>query len=110
MKPSFMNKEKSRKARSIELMVAGGGLIIVTKLLTLLAPITLIGYGAYRFLAKKSRKDGLGFIAGGVAVGAVLSLNILAPLIALPYIFGAGMIGYGGFLMVTPDKTKKLEE
>ena len=95
-------KGLSRRIRGLQLMAVGVPLLL-SKFLLGLAPLALSGYGLYRWLFKKSKKDGIFFTVGGVVLFAVV--KVFGFLLWLPVIAGAGMLLVGGYTALTAGKS-----
>ena len=104
-----LEKPKSRRVRGAELVVTGGITLFFSGFLTFLAPVGLCAYGLYRWLLRKSYKDGIISLAVGV-----LTLYLSnGPFSFVEYLlYGAGgiMLALGAVLMILPKRKQDVSE
>ncbi len=101
-----LEKPKSRRIRGAELIVTGGITLFVSSFITWLGPIGLCGYGLYRWLMRKSYKDGI----TSLAVGILLLVLLRGPLSFIDYLlYGTGgfLIALGAVFMLLPGSKKE---
>lgn len=102
-----LDKPKSRRVRGAELVVTGGLTLFLSSFVTFLAPIGLCAYGLYRWLLRKSYKDGIISLAVGV-----LTLYLLnGPFSFVEYLlYGTGgfLLALGAVFMVLPVRNKDI--
>ena len=108
---NFLQRFKNRKVQGAELVVTGGIMMIFSKIIMVyLAPLAVIGYGAYRWLIKKNYRQGITSIAAGIIL-LVLMKWPLSFLASLPLGIGALILVYGAFLMIMPGSpTEDIEQ
>ncbi len=102
-----LEKPKSRRIQGAELIVTGGVTLFVSKFLLWLGPVGLCGYGLYRWLVRKSYKDGI----TSLAVGILLLFLLNGPLSFIDYLlYGTGgfLIALGAVFMLLPGKKKEV--
>ncbi|MBU3914892.1 hypothetical protein KKA14_05095 [bacterium] len=99
---NFPQKHKNRRVLGAELIVTGGVTMFLSWFLLWTAPIGLGVYGLYSWLVKKSSKDGLIFVASGIALFAVI--KFLNPLIWIIYAISGLIIVTGSILLFVPKK------
>ena len=107
---NFLQKGKSRRIRGAELVVTGGITMLLSATIDWLAPVALCVYGAYRWLFKKSYKDGIVSLAAGILLLVLFNTGPLSSLFGL--VFGAGvlLLILGGILMLFPGKKDEISE
>ncbi len=102
-----LEQPKSRRIRGAELIVTGGVTLFVSNFITWLGPIGLCGYGLYRWLMRKSYKDGITSLAAGILLLVLLN----GPLSFVDYLlYGTGgfLIALGAVFMILPGKKKEV--
>ncbi len=102
-----LEKPKSRRIRGAELVVTGGVTLFLSKFVLFLGPVGLCVYGAYRWLLRKSYKDGIISLAVGVLTMYLLN----GPFSFVPYLlYGVGgfLLALGAVLMITPGKKQEI--
>ncbi|MCP4751753.1 MAG: hypothetical protein GY866_12725 [Proteobacteria bacterium] len=99
----FLQKYKSRRVRGAELVVTGGITLFLSNVIGYLAPVALCGYGLYRWLVRKSYKDGIVSIAAGILL-LILLKGPLSFLLWLPLAAGALLLLGGAFMMIFPGQ------
>ena len=103
-----LEKPKSLRIRGAELVVTGGVTLFFSKFVLWLGPFALCGYGLYRWLIRKSYKDGIIILASGM----LLMLLLKGPFSFVGYLlYGAGgfLIALGAVLMLLPGKKREVE-
>ncbi len=100
----FLQKHKSRRVRGAELVVTGGITIFLSSILNWAAPLALCGFGLYRWLVRKSYKEGIVAIAAGVLL-IFLMKGPLSFLLWLSMAAGIAILVLGAIMMVLPAKT-----
>lgn len=101
-----LEKPKNRRVRGAELVVTGGITLFLSKFVLALGPIGLCAYGLYRWLLRKSYKDGIISLASGFI--ALYLLN--GPFSFVEYLlYGAGgfLLALGAVLMILPGKKRE---
>ena len=99
---NFLKNIKKRRVRGAELVVTGGLTLFLGNFATFLAPVTLCGYGLYRWIFKKSYPDGI----TSIAVGIISVLLLSGPLSFVPTLLlsiGGGMAVIGAIMMFFPS-------
>lgn len=102
-----LEKPKSRRIRGAELVVTGGITLFLSKFVLALGPLGLCAYGIYRWFLRKSYKDGIVSLAGGVL--ALYLLN--GPFSFVEYLlYGTGgfLLALGAVLMILPSRNKEI--
>lgn len=100
---NFLKNIRKRRVRGAELVVTGGLTLFLGSFATFLAPVTLCGYGLYRWLFKKSYPDGI----TSIAVGIISVLLLSGPLSFIPTLLlslGGILAVIGAIMMVFPGK------
>ncbi len=105
---NFLQKRKNKKILGAELVITGGGTLLLTKLAEVFAPIGLVVYGLYRSLARKSYKDGIIFVVSCVALFVLFKL--FTPLFWILYAVGGVIIIVGAIFIFSPKKEIKPDE
>ena len=99
----FPLKKKSRRLRGAELVVTGGITVFLSYIASWLAPAAFCVYGLYRWIFKKSYKDGI----ISLAVGILLVILLKGPLdfvVTLAMATGGTAAGIGALMMFFPGK------
>ncbi|MBU2515339.1 hypothetical protein KJ966_28820 [bacterium] len=95
--------KKNRRIRGAELVVTGGATMFLSNIVGWLAPVTLCIYGAYRWIFKKSYKDGITSIAVGILLMTLLK-GPLGFLLWIAMLGGGLLLGIGAIMLVLPSK------
>lgn len=101
-----LEKRKSRRVRGAELVVTGGITLLLSKFVLSFGPIAICCYGAYRWLFRKSYRDGI----TALAVGILTMVLINGPFSFIEYLlYGAGgvLLAVGGIMMILPGRQSK---
>jgi hypothetical protein len=99
----FLENRKSRRVRGAELVVTGGVTMFLSSILGWVAPIAFCVYGVYRWLLRKSYKEGI----TSLAIGILLLTLLRGPLNAflwLSMLAGGFLLGLGLILMILPSR------
>jgi branched-subunit amino acid transport protein AzlD len=102
----FLRKFKHRRVRGAELVVTGGVTLFLSYAFYWLAPGMICVYGVYRWLVKKSYRDGIISLAAGILL--IILLN--GPFgFVLSLLKGTGifLIVIGAILMLSPSRKPK---
>ena len=100
---NFLLKKKSRRLRGAELVLTGGVTMFLSNIVSWLAPAAFCIYGIYRWLFKKSYKDGITSLAVGILL-MILLKGPLSFLLWLSMAAGGVVLGVGAFMMFFPSK------
>lgn len=99
---NFLQK-KNRRLRGAELVLTGGITMFLSSIVSWLAPAAFCIYGIYRWLFRKSYKDGITSLALGIIL-MVLLKGPLSFLLWLSMAVGGVAVGIGGVMMLLPSK------
>jgi len=91
--------KKSRKRNGLEMIVAGGALLLSKFLLATLAPILVCVFGLYRGLFRKRFVEGTFYVVAGIALWLMLRWTPLVFLIWIPMLIGVVILIYGLILV-----------
>ena len=100
----FENAALSKKVKAVELMLAGGGVIITTLLVSKFAAIVFGAFGLYRWFLRKKRTEGLIFIGLGVLTYALINQSGIGQLLINIIISGGGIMVIWGFILFLLNK------
>ena len=100
----FEKKEVSKRVRGAELVLIGTALFFSKFVIGTLAPLAISAWGAYRWLVRKSYKEGVVLVATGVLLLFLLKWSPLAFLLYVPMIAGIGVLIWGAVLMIMGKK------
>lgn len=104
----FENAALSKKAKAVELMLAGGGVIVTTLLIEQFAVFAIGVFGLYRWFIKKRRTEGLIYIAIAAVAYFIMQTQAWDLISDIPNIVGGLMIVWGlVLLLLHRRKTKK---
>ncbi|MBT3226785.1 MAG: hypothetical protein HN580_21045 [Deltaproteobacteria bacterium] len=98
-----LEKPKSLRIRGAELIVTGGVTLFFSKFMLWLGPFALCGFGLYRWLIRKSYKEGI----ISLAVGILLLFLLNGPFSFIAYLlYGTGgfLVALGAVFMLLPGK------
>lgn len=100
----FKNTALSKKTKAIELMLAGGGVIITTILIEQFAVLAIGIFGLYRWFIKKRRTEGLIYIAIAAIAFFIMRTQAGNFITEIPKVLGGIMIIWGLVLLLLSKK------
>ncbi|MBT4289123.1 MAG: hypothetical protein HOD92_17490 [Deltaproteobacteria bacterium] len=100
----FENAALSKKVKAVELMLAGGGVIITAVMVSKFAAIVFGVFGLYRWFIRKKRNEGLIFIGLGVLIYALINQSGIGQLLINIIISGGGIMVIWGLVLFLLNK------